>query len=101
MSNPPDYAFRGRVIKLTRNDYDLWHKTFRHVEIMPYLVARDAYLDAQPEDEQKRWFYTTAQNLFNVNQDQARKDKDADRKVAWFNNPYRDDPLASQYEKEK
>jgi hypothetical protein len=70
-----DYAFKGKVIRLTQADYDAWAEANPHIELRSYLVARDAYLAAQPESERKRWFISTPADLRNKNLEAKRKAK--------------------------
>lgn len=65
-----DYAFKGTVVKLNQQHFDLWTKAYPQLDLMAELTARDAWLsspDASDEDRQK-WFYSTPQLLANRNQ---------------------------------
>ena len=65
-----DLAFRGKVIRLTKSDYDDWRKAYARLDLDAELVARDAYLDSDkcPDDVRKRWFLSTSSHLANRNQ---------------------------------
>lgn len=63
------YAFVGKVVKLNQSDFDLWKQSFPLVELLPYLVARDAFLVELPDDDNRRrkWMVSTASDLRNKN----------------------------------
>ena len=55
-----NYAFAGRVIRLTFEDLQRWKRAFSDLDLMPLLTARDDWLSGQPESDQKRWFPSTS-----------------------------------------
>lgn len=63
------YAFSGKVIKLSQEDFDTWKKRFTafNGSFDGYLESRDAYLASRSEEEQKKWFISTAAWLAKVN----------------------------------
>lgn len=65
----PRYEFEGKVIKLTKNDFDTWKKRFTafNGSFDGYLESRDAYLASRSTEEQKKWFISTAAWLAKVN----------------------------------
>lgn len=53
-----EYAFTGRVIRLTKKDFESWQKAFNTIpDLMAELVALDAWLD---EEKPKNWFATAS-----------------------------------------
>jgi len=64
-----EYAFVGKVIRLTTPDFDRWASAFKNLELTAELIARDAYL-AGPEvndRDRKNWFTSTSKYLANRN----------------------------------
>jgi hypothetical protein len=67
-SAPEKYAFKGKIIKLTKDDFSLWKASFSNLDLTAELVARDAFLADLPETERRNWFVSTAAMLRNRNQ---------------------------------
>ena len=61
-----EYAFAGRVIRLTRTDFQSWKDAYSHLDLPAELQSRDAWLADNP-DAQRRWFASTAAWLANRN----------------------------------
>lgn len=77
------YAFEGRVIRLTRVDFERWEKRFYRIgDLMGQLESRDAYLSTLSREDQKKWFVTTSAWLANKNEQlaQAAKQKSPPRR---------------------
>jgi hypothetical protein len=62
------YAFEGKVIKLTRKDFDQWLECFPKLDLRAELASRDAWLDSEPQ-AQKRWFVSTSAYLAKRNRE--------------------------------
>lgn len=63
-----EYAFDGKVIHLTPDDYNRWEKAYPNLNLYAELINRDEYLATQPVDIQKKWFPSTAVYLGKRNQ---------------------------------
>lgn len=64
-----EYAFAGRVVRLTEGDFNQWAAAYGHLDLAAELTARDAYL-AGPEvndRDRKNWFQSTSKYLANRN----------------------------------
>lgn len=71
-----DYAFAGKVIRLTQADFDRWKQAYTHLDLAAELLARDAWLEANaPPDQRKKWFVSTSKYLANRNAEQRRRDQ--------------------------
>ena len=56
-----NYAFAGKVIKLTQNDLATWQNSYSAIpDIRASLQSRDDWLATQPEDDQRNWFVSTS-----------------------------------------
>lgn len=69
-----DYAFCGRVIRLSRPDGRRWEKAYPDLDIPALLQSRDDWLADRPEPERKRWFNSTS-NWLAAKQSQAKSDR--------------------------
>jgi len=65
------FAFAGTVIRLRRDDFDRWAKSYDALDLSALLQARDDWLKDQPEPERKRWFNSTS-NFLAKKQQEAR-----------------------------
>lgn len=65
-----DYAYLGRIIRLTVPDYARWQRSFSNLELMGALQARDDWLSQLPDHDNRRknWFMATSLWLFKQNQ---------------------------------
>ena len=64
-----DYAFAGRVIRLTRHDYDRWQVAYSHIDLRGELQALDDYYDANLSGgERKKWYPRCSQALAKRNE---------------------------------
>lgn len=70
---PPkkQYAFEGKIIRLTQVDFDKWKKAYPDLNLYAELLQRDSWLAEQPLEEQKRWYMSTSQ--FFIKQNERRK----------------------------
>lgn len=70
---PPSkkYAFEGKIIKLTQEDFDRWKNAYPQLNLYAELLQRDSWLSEQPPNEQKRWYMSTPQ--FFIKQNERRK----------------------------
>lgn len=75
---PPNkqYAFEGKIIKLKQKDFDAWKLAYPDLNLRAELLQRDIWLQAQPPEEQKKWFLSTSQ--FFIKQNERRKAQNAD-----------------------
>ena len=56
-----NYAFAGKVIKLTQNDLTTWRNSYSAIpDIRASLQSRDDWLATQPEEVQLKWFVSTS-----------------------------------------
>mgnify|MGYP003112968840 FL=1 len=80
-----EYAFEGKVIRLTKKDYDTWRKTFKNIpNLDAVLMSRDVWLSQEADDKaRKRWFISTVNYLVSVDAKFAKENKtdDSGRKV--------------------
>lgn len=67
---PPEknYAFEGKIIKLKQKDFDAWKLAYPDLNLRAELLQRDAWLQAQPPEEQKKWYITTSQYFIKRNE---------------------------------
>lgn len=101
-SEKPKYFWEGRVIRLTRDDYNQWLRAYPHLELDGALQAKDDELwQIGTDDEKAKWFWATSMWLMAMNQTQARLK--AESKQTWKErrDPNRNDPFAAQYAKER
>ena len=70
------YAFEGKIIKLKQKDFDAWKLAYPDLNLRAELLQRDVWLQAQPPEEQKKWFLSTSQ--FFIKQNERRKAQNAD-----------------------
>ena len=80
-----EYAFEGKVSRLTKKDYDTWRKTFKNIpNLDAVLMSRDVWLSQEADDKaRKRWFISTVNYLVSVDAKFAKENKtdDSGRKV--------------------
>ena len=56
-----DYAFAGKVIKLSEKDLTTWRNSYSAIpDIRASLQSRDDWLATQPEGDQRKWFISTS-----------------------------------------
>ena len=68
------YVFEGKVVRLTKPDFDEWVNSFKHIrDMVGVLRARDEFLATRPEKDRKNWFMSTASYLANRNEKAARE----------------------------
>lgn len=84
MAEQEKYAWEGSVIKLNQKDFDLWQKSNPLVDLPSYLCARDAWLRDQPQEDRKRWFYSTACDLLRQTEKRNSDVKRNDGVAMWF-----------------
>ena len=72
-----EYAFEGKVIRLTKKDYDSWQKTFKNIpNLDAVLMYRDVWLSQEADDKaRKRWFMSTVNYLVSVDAKFAKDNK--------------------------
>lgn len=71
-----NYAFSGRVIRLTRPDFDRWAAAYPALDLPAVLQSRDDWLKDREEPERKRWFNSTS-NWLSRKQQEAKAAADA------------------------
>jgi len=73
-SKPPKggYGFEGKVIRLSRSDFEAWRKAYPDIDLQARLQSRDDWLanEASPTDR-ARWFMSTSNHLANLQQKAA------------------------------
>src|SRR3546814_16277669 len=56
-----DFAFSGRVIRLTGQDYSQWKRTYHSIpDFEAELTSLDAWLDGQTDEKRGKWFHTVS-----------------------------------------
>lgn len=69
-----NYAFSGRVIRLSKRDYDTWASAYPHIaDLRAALQSRDDYLATLDEITRKKWFPTTSRWLQTENEKAAQR----------------------------
>lgn len=61
----PGYAWKGTVIRLSREHFDNWTESAPDIDLPAWLMSRDAWLAGQPVGSsiRKSWFLSTANKL--------------------------------------
>lgn len=62
-----EYAFTGKVVRLTKRDYENWSAAYTNIHLTAELTAYDDWLSTQPEQEKKNWFFRLSGHLKNQN----------------------------------
>ena len=75
--NNNDYAFSGKIVRLSQADFNRWQKSYSGVDLMALLQTRDDWLRDQPAKDQKNWFQSTSNWLANKNQAAAVQSRQA------------------------
>ena len=72
-----EYAFEGKVIRLTKKDYNSWQKTFKNIpNLDAVLMSRDVWLSQEADDKARsRWFMSTVNYLVSVDAKFAKDNK--------------------------
>lgn len=85
-ADAPDerYAFTGKVIKLTKGDFEKWQKAYPDLNLFAELMQRDAFLSTQPESEQKRWFMSTSAYFIKQNEKRKQQNNDNQEREDWY-----------------
>lgn len=81
-SKDNNYAFEGKIIKLTQKDWNSWVNAYPELNIYAECLVRDDYLATLPEKEQKNWFMSTARYF--VNQNEFRKKQHHEKELKEF-----------------
>lgn len=72
-SKESNYAFEGKVVRLTQRDFDQWRESYPGVvDLRAWLQSRDDYLATRPEPERENWFHSTSKQLQKDNEMVAR-----------------------------
>lgn len=50
------YAFIGKAIRLTEQDFSTWNEAYDRLDLRAELVALDAWIASESEEKRKRWF---------------------------------------------
>lgn len=74
-ASPVEYAFVGKVVRLKPSDFDAWSRSFRNLDLMAELTARDAWLASEEatDEDRRKWFISTSRLLLNRNAEAAAK----------------------------
>lgn len=79
---PVDYGFLGRVIKLTRADFDRWQRNYPDLDLAAALQSRDDWLTTDADKAAKvKWFISTS-NWLSAKQKDARNAQALQRPIA-------------------
>ena len=62
------YAFEGKIIRLTSEDFAAWEEAYPDLNLRAELLQRDLWLQSQPPDVRKNWFLTTSQYFIRQNE---------------------------------
>lgn len=62
------YAFEGKIIRLTSEDFAAWEEAYPDLNLRAELLQRDLWLQNQPPDVRKNWFLTTSQYFIRQNE---------------------------------
>lgn len=78
------FAFIGKVIRLTENDFNQWRKSYPGIDLLACLQSRDDWLATEADEKtRKRWFVSTSNHLANL----QRKGAAAERAPVWDGMP--------------
>jgi uncharacterized protein YdaU (DUF1376 family) len=62
-------VFEGRIVRLTKGDFDQWQRAYPDIDLPAVLQARDDWLVQDADDAtRKKWFLTTSNHLANLQQ---------------------------------
>ena len=86
-----NYAYEGKVVKLSKKDLEQWRKTFKNIpNLEAVLMARDTWLTQEADDKARsKWFISTVHYLVKIDAkfaEENRKDESG-RKVDSVGNP--------------
>lgn len=60
----PDYAFSGKVIRLTDQDFENWRAIYHAIpDFRAELTSLDSWLTGQPAEKQNGWFHVASGSL--------------------------------------
>ena len=80
-----EYAFEGKVIRLTKKDHASWQKTFKNIpNLDAVLMSRDVWLSQEADAKARsKWFMSTVIYLVKVDARFAEENKtdESGRKV--------------------
>jgi|TARA_R110000803_G_scaffold41582_2_gene89299 hypothetical protein len=86
-----NYAYEGKVVKLTKNNLEQWRKTFKNIpNLEAVLMARDTWLTQEADDKARsKWYISTVHYLVKVDAKFANENKqdESGRKVDSTGNP--------------
>lgn len=83
-----DYAFSGRVIRLTQSDLDQWVGAYPDVDVPARLQSRDDWLAFEAADKDRsRWFIPTSNWLSKLQQESKRAKRAAENEPVWDGMP--------------
>ena len=60
------YAFEGRTVRLTFDDYNRWRRSYSKIDILSHLQSIDDWFEANP-DAKGKWFHATSAMLRKAN----------------------------------
>jgi uncharacterized protein YdaU (DUF1376 family) len=73
-------AFEGKVIRLSRADFENWRKAYPKIDLLAALQSRDDWLAAEADEKtRKKWFLSTSNHLANLQQKARSASYDPDR----------------------
>ena len=87
-------VFNGKVIKLSKRDYDNWEKAYPDLNLYGELFQRDEWLATQPQSIQKKWFLSTSQYF--LKQNAKRKIQNNEMKAKEIEDDY-DSPILNHF----
>ncbi len=80
-----DYAFAGKIIRLTKANFDTWANAYQHIDLGTQLQALDDYYDNHlTGDDRNKWFARCSQALAKKNE-RARAEQAQQREEPKFN----------------
>lgn len=79
----PDYAFSGKVVRLSKQDFDNWRTTYHAIpDLRAELTSLDSWLTGQSQDKRKGWFHVASGSLNRKHQELMREDRKAGKQPA-------------------
>ena len=77
-----DYAFAGKVIRLTPDDHAAWRRAYPAVDLAAELQSRDDWLATEADDDiRRKWFISTSNHLRRLNREAPDRGAGGSRKI--------------------
>lgn len=83
-----DYAFEGKVVRLTPDDFRKWAESYPDIDLRARLQSRDDWLANEATDkDRERWFMSTSNWLAKIQQQAAMERREEEAPAAWDGMP--------------